>query len=457
MVTGIPVKGHDERNLSELIFIPPQERLPKAMLTVHREFVSARGQPISMVCEGTPSLGLAHGLDNDVLVALINLYITAGAPADGMIRTTLYALMEVINMPKTAYYYRAVHAGLQRLQRTSYSITTPGWYDAGEQIYVTSHFSILNTVNTSHVKTGVDHRSLLQIMINDRITENIRNGYVKPLDLRLYGQLPTLGSRTLYRHLDSYLHAEKARGSAPYVVSMPLMSLAENLGYLDKRSDNLRRTFDALHPPLIASGYLQETAYSGRGAATTVHYVFGKQPEVNGDHLQLLRQYGVHDAVAERYARELNDNVPQIVERFLAQKARRTNRVKDDAAYLVSLLQNASSVLASSKREEVEQLHQQQASKKQAKVEARQQQVPLLSTTLNDLAPEAAAEKIFNRFRRRLFVTRGLTVSELDQLALLVSTGHVLPDEMEKSVMRATSTAAQGGDAMALLRNYLNS
>ncbi|GAA5534840.1 replication initiator protein A [Deinococcus aluminii] len=441
------LRGHDEKNVASLIFVPSQERLPEDMLRLERTVFRPSGQPAQIVCVGVPGIGLARGSDNDLLVALINTYIEAGCPADGVITTTAYALLKLAGLDTTGQYYQALAQGLERMLNTTYNVTD-GWFDVREKRYTTVSFRIIDNLSRTHGepehgRIRLDRRSTLRIRLNDEITKSINAGYIKPLNLTVYQHLPSVGSRALYRLLDVYLDEAAQRGDrGPYQVIVPMMTLAENCGLLGRRTDHVRKSLESMHAPLLGIGYLKEVAFIGRGSKTTVHYTYGEASSpINPAHVALLTRYGVHRGVAEKYVRNLGDDVLVVVEKF--EERRRTGeKINNEGGYLSRLLKEAASIVEEAR---VETLRAQEAQRTKkaaqvAQVRAEAEQHQLFEAerrSVLEAAPEAALEFVLSPFKARQLERRGLSLRELDQVRARVLEGGVTAVDMDAAVNKA--------------------
>lgn len=454
------LRGHDEKNVASLIFVPTQERLPENMLRLERIVFRPNGQPARIVCVGVPGIGLARGSDNDLLVALINTYIEAGCPADGVITTTAYALLKLAGLDTTGQYYHALAHGLERMLHTTYHVTD-GWFDVREKRYVTASFRIIDNLSRTHGepeqdRIRLDRRSTLRIRLNDELTKSINAGYIKPLNLTVYQHLPSVGSRALYRLLDVYLDEAAGRGDPkPYQVRVPMMALAESCGLLGRRTDHVRKSLESMHAPLLDIGYLGEVNFIGRGSKTTVHYTYGETSSpINPEHVSLLTRHGVHRGVAEKYVRNLGDDVLLVVEKF--EERRRTGeKINNEGGYLSKLLKEAASIVEENRgktlRAQETQRTKKAAQTAQGRAEAEQHQLfEAERRSVLEAAPEAAMEFVLSPFKAKQLERRGLGFQELDQIRARVLGGGVTASEMDAAVNRALMSV-EGVEALKAL------
>lgn len=192
--------GHDELNVARLSLISAQSRVPSSYTSWTRTY-QAGETTVTVTCTALTGHVVPHGLDNDVMVAIINLYLEDGCPEDGTIRVSMHRLLQAAGLNGSAHYYREVRQCLRRLQSTSYQIVQ-GWWVQGRQRHVDATFNYLWKVTATR-EDDDDIRSALEIRLPDEVARSIRDGYVKPLDLGVYRDLSSPPVRAVYRVLDA--------------------------------------------------------------------------------------------------------------------------------------------------------------------------------------------------------------------------------------------------------------
>lgn len=133
--------GHDEINVARLSLISAQSRVPASYTGWTRTYQSG-DRTVTVTCTALTGHVVPHGLDNDVMVAIINLYLEDGCPEDGTVRVSMHRLLLAAGLHASAHYYREVRQCLRRLQSTSYQITQ-GWWAQGRQRHVDATFNYL--------------------------------------------------------------------------------------------------------------------------------------------------------------------------------------------------------------------------------------------------------------------------------------------------------------------------
>ncbi len=430
------MRGHDEWNAATLNLIPAQERLPEGLLRLERPILIRDGVEGKLVCIGVPGIGLARGSDNDILVALINMYIDLGCPSDGVVSTTAYALLKLVGLDTSGYYYDALAQGLERVFNTTFNISE-AWYDPVEKRYTTESFRIIDNLTRTHRKPrgsgmNLDSRSVLKIRLNDVLTSSIRAGYIKSLDLGLYQVLPSVGARQMYRMLDGYLAEAKLNGeSMPYVKSMEMVKAAQDSGVLASRPDNMRRALERMHAPLLKHNYLAKVDFVGRGLKTRVHYTFShgmpaalpSAASADPELVALLTARGVHAGRASSFVLLLGDQVLPVVEKFdrqLKLNEQKGSPINNKGAYMARLLDEAASIAREAETTAVV------AKKANKAATARPAPVPASAAVpepevdederLAALDPEAAYDILLPGFMLKMLQARGMAIEDADML-----------------------------------------
>ncbi|TSA81451.1 hypothetical protein FNU79_15080 [Deinococcus detaillensis] len=90
--------------------------------------------------------GVPHGLDGDVVMALTDLYIEQGAPEDGKIRTSAYALLGRAGLGDGGHYYAVLRRSLHRRRFAGYS-ASECWREAERERWITVTFTYLAGLN----------------------------------------------------------------------------------------------------------------------------------------------------------------------------------------------------------------------------------------------------------------------------------------------------------------------
>jgi len=314
--------GHDELNVARLSLISAQSRVPADYTSWTRTY-EASGKTVTVTCTAITGQVVPHGLDNDVMVAIINLYLEDGCPEDGTVRVSMHRLLQAAGLSVSAHYYREVRSCLRRLQSTSYQIVQ-GWWVQGKQRHMDATFNYLWKVTATR-EEEYDVSSALEIRLPDEVAQSIRDGYVKPLDLGVYRELSSPPVRAVYRVLDALRWDS---GSAQDRVTVNLLEWGERLSIYSNEPDKIRRVLQPAHTELTERGILLDVTSEGRGRAQQLTYVFAPVDRLpDPELLRALTKRGMYPAVAGKFLTDHPDPDPVLlaVRRFDAYPGKKQN------------------------------------------------------------------------------------------------------------------------------------
>nr|WP_230294179.1 hypothetical protein [Deinococcus sp. 6GRE01] len=80
--SGTTESSHDELNLNRLMFIVATNRVPTSAVGWEKTVTIDHQGPIHIRCTAGRDNVVPHGIDNDVIVGLVNLYVQQGMPTD---------------------------------------------------------------------------------------------------------------------------------------------------------------------------------------------------------------------------------------------------------------------------------------------------------------------------------------------------------------------------------------
>ncbi len=264
----------DEANVARLGLISIQERIPEGYASWEEEF-EVLGKPVKLACYANPNVGgVPHGLDNEVSLALIALYLNAGSPPDGTFTTTAYQILKLMGFDTSGYYYRALKESLLRLTTATY-VLSEAWRAGGRWQSVT--FRYIDKLEFTSGREGrLDRSSVIRITLAKEIVRSLQSRYTKPIDIEFMASLKRPLSRALYRLLDAQ-RLSPEREEPLGRIEVRLMEWAAACKIVHKRPDKVRRTLEPAHRELLERRYLQSVEYVGRGQHQTIVYVFGEE------------------------------------------------------------------------------------------------------------------------------------------------------------------------------------
>ncbi|UBV44086.1 replication initiator protein A (plasmid) [Deinococcus taeanensis] len=340
----------DDLNLAEASLISCLTRLKPGENSWRHSFVIA-GRSMNVECLGN-AYGFPHGSDSDVMVLLTNLYLEAGKPADNSVQCTAYTLLKRLGRSDSSQNYRILHDSLTRLSGTMYKIS--GWLDqpGGSARRVTFRFierieEIQNNVSSLNLQP-FGSGTQLRITLDQQVASSLHSPRVRTFDFEFMLKLPGSQSRMLFRLLDTLWFSDP-QASRSGVLEFGVVELGKLLRLTNLRPDSIRRTIIPIHQELIASEFLKDVEFVGRGAGQQVRYVFNPQrPDypLSAEQLELVGRIAnmdVPNAQARHYVRKLPTDRAreriQLAEQILA--ATTTFR-KGRGAYAWDILQDES-------------------------------------------------------------------------------------------------------------------
>jgi len=305
-------------------------------------------------CVAGRAYAVPHGSDADLVVGLVNAYITQGMPEDRTIRLTINELGRLSGLKlgdknqAGGRFYAQIDESLKRLYHASYTIKD-SWWDAAKQHFVEVNFRIIDGMTQAETTKERDFgrftgESELVLTLSKQITRSIEAGHLRALDPHIYSKLSRPLARTLYRTLEEVRAPIGHRPMAQYQVG--LMPWGLHLGVLTDNApippDKVRRSLEPAHENLIAAGYLRQVEYHGHGQNTTICYHFSDlatlpHPKIVSE----LTTRGVTPARAVTLAQEFGEErVAQAVAQFDEIRAR--GSMKNPGGMLSDLLANPS-------------------------------------------------------------------------------------------------------------------
>ncbi|ULH17481.1 replication initiator protein A (plasmid) [Deinococcus sp. KNUC1210] len=268
----LPVR-FEEMNVLRLGLVSMQERIP-ADYSSWEETFEIDGQHGKVICKALPEYGVPHGVDNDVITALITLFREQGDPEDGRMVTSAYSLLQLAGMDVNGASYRLLRESLQRLWTTSYQITRL-WRDHRRGRYTTVGLRIVHELEfTSSIEGDIDSDSALVLTLAPALVNSIRAGFVRPMDPRVARLLKRRSTRAFYRFLDAKRRDPTNPERITMDLQMSLMELKQACKIINDQPDKIRRSIEPAHEELLEIGYLKAVEYEGRGAKQQVIYRF---------------------------------------------------------------------------------------------------------------------------------------------------------------------------------------
>lgn len=340
----------DETNLSRLGLISIQERIPETYTTWITTF-DANGHDGELSCFSPSEVGgIPHGLDGDFVTALNAMYLEQGAPLDGFVHTTAYALIQRAGFEDTGQIYERLQGALKRLRAAQFKIAQ-AWRRRveGKTGWVSVEFSYISQIRQSIPEGKTLARgTTLSVQLAEPVAESIRNRYLHPLDLDFAASLSRPLARALYRLLNSRRYDEHRPYQPAREFSVLVSDWARDCKLTETVPARIRRNLADAHDELITRKFLADVLFEGRGKAARLTYVFGDagttEPDVtvmpDSPLVQLLVRHQVARNVALKLIKDLGEeHVTRRVAKFEA-LLQSGYRVRQKAALLVDVIKD---------------------------------------------------------------------------------------------------------------------
>jgi plasmid replication initiation protein len=334
------VKRFDELNVSQLSLISVQERIPEDFREWLVEVEDGKRR-YRVTCQALPEYGVPHGIDNDVSVALVNLYIEQGLPEDGTLTASPYLILQMAGLGTSGRYYLALERSLKRLLTTNYFISE-GWRDHPRRRWTTASFRYIDKLEYSSVEgSTLDQASILKITLPADLIRSVRSGYLKALDLAFMHSLKRPPTRALYRLLDARRYDPEQPELRLGTFEISLMEWADACKIVADRATLVERALSSAHEELLERGYLRDVTISGRGKNKTVAYTFGEiASPVDPVLLSRMAEVGLAKNRALSLAQSHGEDAVELALRRLTGLLASGFKPRSRAALLVDLLKN---------------------------------------------------------------------------------------------------------------------
>jgi plasmid replication initiation protein len=311
------MRRFDEANVARLGLISIQERIPADFTHWNLSFeMDGRMAKLSCVAPSEHG-GVPHGLDNDVSMALMTLFMEAGCPEDGTFVTTAHNLLRYAGFDNNGHYYKVLRDSLERLYAATYT-ASEAWRDHERKLWVTVKFRYIDRLEytSESDRLNFDGRSILNITLPKEVVRSVRSRYVKPLDLAFLTTLERPHTRALYRLLDAQRYSPEDPNKWVVSYNANLVEWGRACKLVDLKPARVRRALEGAHQELLERGYLKTIEYDGRGEKQNITYVFGEVQgvEVDAHLLERLNQHGVTLPVGRKLVQEFG--VERVEERF---------------------------------------------------------------------------------------------------------------------------------------------
>ena len=393
---------------------------------------------VKVSCRALPELGVPHGVDNDVNVALIDYFNMQGQPEDGVLEISATQLLRLCGFHQNGKYYAMLRESLDRLHTTSYSVSG-GWRDHPNRRWTHAKFHFIESLDYTALEGGTfDERSVIKVRLAEAIVQSLRGGYTKPLNFEFMMSLSRPRTRVLFRVLDAMRVNPEQPDDVSDIFEIGLVEWADQCKIPSAVPGNVRRALQGPHEELMKRGYLRSVTVTGRGRQQQLRYEFNPEfTPMDPVLAQRFRRYGVTDGVARQLVAEYPRAVlTYSIDRFEALVASGLLVVKKTpAAALVHLIRHPDqypTVPAAAQKSAT-----QVKSGPSRATEAPQEPTDLLRAEFSTRSPQQAAEAVVQRLS--LYFSKRWTPLELDVIKQAVVSGQIDPVALLTDATQALS------------------
>jgi len=296
----------DEMNLAEFPFTLLSRRVISGQKTIEvsQQVYDKNRRVIKQewIVTGSEKFGLPLAIDEDVYVALMQLYKKSNFK-ERRIFFSRYEILKIMGKKPSKREYDIIEQSLNRLVTVSV-VSKNAFWDNKVKSYVGKAFHLFESYDLYDEKPGrkgVNQQALplSNVVMSEFLFNSIKSGYIKNLDIRFYFSLETPLSKRLYRYLDKKKY-HKSR------FEVELLKLASLLPIQDNYPSQIKRRLSKSHDELIEKGFLKSVSYEDTGNGNEkVIYVFPQTSLIKEDmKFELEEQFGFELLASEKELKE---------------------------------------------------------------------------------------------------------------------------------------------------------
>ncbi|GAA5533918.1 hypothetical protein Dalu01_02326 [Deinococcus aluminii] len=326
-----------EFNVARLGLISIQQRLPQSSASWEAGTL-IDGQAGAIRCVAGAGMQVPHGMDGDVLSAIMTLYYAQDHPSDRLVRTNIRELMRVAQVKQLdGKHYQIFKESLARLNRGAYSLKS-AWKRKGVAGRLDANFYILESVTgwqrDEPLIPGREEEDLV-IGLSPHLAYSAASGYVlstQPAVMRTLGSAAARGQYRLFEALRADTEDPSHLNERLHLSAQEFSGYARLLGGAQD-AFRVRRIVEPALKQLHASGYLQRYEVIGRGAGLSFLLEFSGHGTVTDQRsVTRLGALGVTANIAQQLAlghsRQEIEAVCWLAEQK-AERARKNPRLKE--------------------------------------------------------------------------------------------------------------------------------
>lgn len=204
--------GKDEMNFAEFPLAGIADRIPddqKTLVFEDQIFDSGRSEMIArrLTITASEKFGLPTALDDEVILGLIQLS-KKNRFNNRKVNFSRYQLIQELDWRHEGRSYERLEKSLKRWLTVTLDYEK-AWWDKEAQSWVDESFHILDNLTLydqerrlSRLRSSSNDAALSSFMWNEVVFRSFKSGYLRTLDMRVYGQLDFAAAKRMYRFLD---------------------------------------------------------------------------------------------------------------------------------------------------------------------------------------------------------------------------------------------------------------
>lgn len=208
-----PVGGRDELNLAEFPITLLSDRVPKGCKTLVFEIEprdKQTGQVVSrkVTITGSDAYGLPTAIDDEILVALIQLTKLKNDFTDATVPFSRYELVRILGWPDDGKSYHRIEEAIKRWAGVTLYYDN-AWWNQETKSWVSETFHIIERASFIDQETKRIRKSMGQPELafsffkwNEVVFRSFQAGSLKRLDIDAYFSFSTSIAKRMYRFLD---------------------------------------------------------------------------------------------------------------------------------------------------------------------------------------------------------------------------------------------------------------
>lgn len=264
--------SRDEMNLAEFpLSVLSTRSNPKLKTLEFSDSVRGRNGEIidrRWIITGADKFGLPTASDDEVLLGLLKLTVDDGMESR-KVCFTRYEILKTLKWTTEGRSYLRLQRALDRLSGVRIKATN-AFYDNESKSHSTRNFGIIDAYEVNHGR-GCDKPSFF--VWSEVLFKSFQVGFIKKLDFDFYLKLQSAISKRVYRFLDKHFWYRSTLQLNLFTFAHEKVGISRNYRY----TSSIRQQLDPAIEELLRVGFLSGCEYRGRGAATEIVLLAGRE------------------------------------------------------------------------------------------------------------------------------------------------------------------------------------